>query len=68
MERRFELRKEKMLAECEVAPQVFRGALERLIKFAEPFVELLRQIGCIQAEFPWANAIQGRQVPHQHEI
>ena len=43
MERRFELRKEAMLAECEVSPQVFRGALERLVKFAEPFVELLRQ-------------------------
>jgi hypothetical protein len=43
MERRFELRKEAMLAECEVAPQVFRGALERLAKFVEPFAELLTQ-------------------------
>ena len=43
MERRFELRKEAMLAECEVAPQVFRGALERLVKFVDPFVGLLRQ-------------------------
>ena len=43
MERRFELRKEAMLAECEVPPQVFRGALERLAKFLEPFAELLAQ-------------------------
>lgn len=43
MERRFELRKEAMLAECEVAPQVFRGVLERLEKFVEPFAKLLTQ-------------------------
>jgi SRSO17 transposase len=43
MERRFELRKEAMLAECEVAPQVFRGVMERLAKFVEPLGELLRQ-------------------------
>src|SRR3990172_8320705 len=43
MERRFELRKEAMLAECEVAPQVYHGAVERLAKFVEPFAELLRQ-------------------------
>lgn len=43
MERRFEMRKEAMLAECEVSPQVFRGALERLAKFVEPFAELLTQ-------------------------
>ena len=43
MERRFELRKEAMLAECEVSPEVFRGAAERLVKFAEPFAALLSQ-------------------------
>ena len=43
MERRFELRKEAMLAECKVAPQVFGSALERLSKFLEPFAELLSQ-------------------------
>jgi len=43
MERRFELRKEAMLAECKVAPEVFRGAVERLTKFVEPFTELLVQ-------------------------
>ena len=43
MERRFELRKEAMLAECEVAPQVFQGVIERLAKFVEPFADLLGQ-------------------------
>ncbi len=43
MERRFELRKESLLAECEVSPQVFHGVEERLAKFAEPFVDLLSQ-------------------------
>ena len=43
MERRFELRKEAMLAECEVSSQVFRGAIERLAKFVEPFANLLKQ-------------------------
>jgi SRSO17 transposase len=43
MERRFELRKEAMLAECEVAPQVFGGVLDRLTKFVEPYAELLTQ-------------------------
>lgn len=43
MERRFELRKAAMLAECEVAPQVFTGVAQRLAKFVEPFAELLSQ-------------------------
>jgi len=43
MERRFELRKEAMLAECEVAPQLFSGVAERLAKFVEPFAQLLTQ-------------------------
>jgi SRSO17 transposase len=43
MDRRFQLRKEAMLAECEVAPEVFRGAEERLVKFVQPFAELLVQ-------------------------
>lgn len=43
MERRFAERKEAMLAECEVAPQVFAGVAERLTKFVEPFAKLLGQ-------------------------
>ncbi len=44
MERRFELRKEALLAEAQVGPDVFRGALERLREFAEPFTgHLIRQ-------------------------
>ena len=46
MERRFVLRKEAMLAECEVASQVFCGAMDRLAKFVEPFAELLLQRIC----------------------
>jgi SRSO17 transposase len=43
MERRFDLRLKAMLAECEVTPHVFRGVVERLGKFVEPFAELLTQ-------------------------
>ena len=43
MERRFELRKEAMLAECDVPPEVFRGVEERLVTFLEPFTKLLTQ-------------------------
>lgn len=41
MERRFELRKEALLEECQVSPSVFRGALERLERFVEPFASCL---------------------------
>jgi len=43
MERRFALRKEALLAECQVAPQVFSGVAERLAEFVEPFARLLTQ-------------------------
>ncbi len=42
MDRRFEIRKQEMLAECEVPPQVFHGVGQRLSKFVEPFADLLR--------------------------
>ena len=42
MDRRFEVRKQEMLAECEVSPQVFRGVVERMDKFVRPFANLLR--------------------------
>lgn len=42
MDRRFEVRKQEMLAECVVSPQVFRGAVERMEQFVEPFADLLR--------------------------
>lgn len=41
MERRFELRKKELLAECEVGPEVFDGMIERLREFARPFVARL---------------------------
>jgi len=41
MERRFELRKEALLAEAQVDAEVFRGTLARLEAFIEPFAERL---------------------------
>src|SRR5688572_17987791 len=41
MERRFEVRKAELLAECNVKPAVFEGMPERLKDFAEPFLEWL---------------------------
>ena len=41
MERRFESRREEVLAECHVPPAVFNGMMERLVEFAVPFVKRL---------------------------
>lgn len=41
MERRYVVRKEQMLAECEVAPEVFAEWKTRLAEFTEPFADLL---------------------------
>jgi SRSO17 transposase len=41
MERRFEVRKEELLADCRVAPAVFRGIMQRLVSFAKPYVDRL---------------------------
>jgi SRSO17 transposase len=43
MERRFKVRKEELLRECEVSPEVFEGMLERLVPFARPFVDRLQR-------------------------
>lgn len=43
MKRRFELRKEELMADCEVHPAVFAGMMSRLERFAEPFAERLRR-------------------------
>lgn len=43
MERRFELRLEAMLEECEVPPRVFEGVTDRLREFVEPFAASLKQ-------------------------
>ena len=42
MDRRFEVRKQEMLAECEVSAEVFRGVEERMRKFVQPFARLMR--------------------------
>src|SRR3954471_8548533 len=38
---RYRLRKQQLLDECEVPPDVFRGGIERLAEFARPFAECL---------------------------
>src|SRR3954469_9445212 len=38
---RYRLRKQQLLDECEVPPEVFQGSLERLAEFARPFAECL---------------------------
>src|SRR3954453_3250674 len=38
---RYRLRKQQLLDECEVPPEVFQGGLERLAEFARPFAECL---------------------------
>ena len=44
MERRFEVRMNELMAECEVSPAVFSGVEQRLRRFVEPFaVALCRQ-------------------------
>jgi SRSO17 transposase len=44
MERRFQVRKQEMLAECEVSPLVFSGMVERMSKFIQPFSVLLSHV------------------------
>ena len=43
MNRRFEVRKQKILEEAEVKPQVSNGMLKRLKQFIEPFVAKLKR-------------------------
>jgi SRSO17 transposase len=38
---RYRLRKQQLLDECEIPPEVFRGGLERLAAFARPFAACL---------------------------
>jgi SRSO17 transposase len=40
---RYELRKQQLLDECDVGPEVFEGSLERLAEFALPFAACLRR-------------------------
>src|SRR3982751_293521 len=37
MQQRFELRKQQLLAECDLGPETFNGIIERLADFVEPF-------------------------------
>src|SRR5437764_3258770 len=40
---RYRLRKQELLDECEVPPEVFQGRIERLREFARPFADCLRR-------------------------
>lgn len=41
MQRRYEIRKQQLLADCEVSPKVFANGSHRLKEFAKPFVKSL---------------------------
>ena len=41
MQQRFEVRRQQMLAECQVHPAIFKGMMDRIEDFAEPFVSCL---------------------------
>jgi hypothetical protein len=41
MDRDYARRKEELLAECEVSPELFAGLLERLRPLARPFIACL---------------------------
>jgi SRSO17 transposase len=41
MQQRFELRKQQLLAECDLGPETFNGIIERLADFVEPFAACL---------------------------
>jgi hypothetical protein len=43
MERRFEIRKHKILQESEIKPQLFNSILKRLEQFAQPFINSLKR-------------------------
>lgn len=43
MDRRFKIRKEEILRDCEVSPEVFEGMMERLVPFAQPFLDRLQR-------------------------
>lgn len=43
MERRFELRMDALLEECQVSPALFQGMIERLRRFVEPFAACLQR-------------------------
>ncbi len=50
MEAKYEARKQELLEECTVAPQVFDRVMPRLEKFMKPFVEnLIRREQCEHA-------------------
>lgn len=51
MERRFEVRLERLMDDAVLNPEVFRGMLGRLERFVDPFVERLKR--CEQRQHAW---------------
>jgi len=51
MERRFEVRLERLMHDAVLNPEVFRGMLGRLERFVDPFVERLKR--CEQRQHAW---------------
>jgi hypothetical protein len=50
MEAKYEARKQELLDECTVAPQIFERVMPRLERFMEPFAEnLVRKEQCAHA-------------------
>jgi SRSO17 transposase len=41
VQQRFELRKQQLLAECDLGPETFDGIIERLVDFVQPFAACL---------------------------
>src|SRR3954453_9629611 len=46
MDPRFESRKQQLLADCQVPPAAFRGAIRRLETFAQPFIATMPSPEC----------------------
>lgn len=57
MERRFELRKEALLAEARVDAQLFRGTLERLEKFVQPFAACLGRVEQVEHTLEFVSGL-----------
>jgi SRSO17 transposase len=51
MERRFEVRLERLMEDAVLNPELFRGMLGRLERFVDPFVERLKR--CKQRQHAW---------------
>ena len=66
---RYRLRKQQLLDECEVPPEVFLGGIDRLTEFARPFAEgLVRQEQKDHARTYLAGLVSDRAHKHAESI